>query len=40
MTTTKLYHALYFFQWIDTSAGGLLIPEVVIRPVVSVSALT
>ena len=29
-----------YYHWIDTSAGGLLIPEGIIRPVVSVSALT
>ena len=25
------------FQWVDTSAGGLLVPEGTISPVVSVS---
>ena len=28
-----------YYHWIDTSAGGLLIPEGIIRPVVSASAL-
>ena len=27
------------FHWVDTSAGGLLVPEGTISPVVSVSAL-
>jgi hypothetical protein len=29
----------YFYHWVDTSAGGLLVPDCIIRPVVSVSAL-
>ena len=31
---------LYYYHWVDTSAGGLIVPESIIRPVVSVSALT
>jgi len=41
-----LYLSLYYYQWVDTSYhwvdtsdGVLLVPEVIIRPVVSVSAL-
>jgi hypothetical protein len=30
----------YCYHWVDTSPGGLLVPEGIIRPVVSVSALT
>ena len=30
----------YYYHWVQTSAGGLLVPEGDIRPVVSVSALT
>ena len=30
---------LYYYHWIDTSAGGLLFPEDIIRPVVNASAL-
>jgi hypothetical protein len=30
----------YYYHWVDTSASGLLFPEGIIRPVVSVSALT
>ena len=29
----------YYYHWVDTSAGGLLVPEDIIRPVVNVSAL-
>jgi hypothetical protein len=29
--------SLCFYHWVDTSAGGLLVPESVICPVVSVS---
>ena len=28
------------YHWVDTSAGGLFVPEGIIRPVVTVSALT
>jgi hypothetical protein len=30
----------YYYHWVDTSAGGLLVPEGIIRIVVSASALT
>ena len=30
---------LYYYHWVDTSAGGLLVPEDIIRPVVNASAL-
>jgi hypothetical protein len=30
----------YYYHWVDTSAGGLLVLEGIIRPVVSASALT
>ena len=30
----------YYYHWVDISASGLLFPEGIIRPVVSVSALT
>ena len=30
----------YYYHWVDTTAGGLLVPEGIIRPVVSASALT
>jgi hypothetical protein len=32
-------HITFDIYWVDTSAGGLLIPERIIRPVDSVSAL-
>jgi len=34
--------ALYFdiYHWVDTSAGGLLVPEGITLPVVGVSAMT
>jgi hypothetical protein len=28
---------LYCYRWVDTSAGELLVPEGIIRPVVSVT---
>ena len=28
------------YHWVDTSAGGLLVPEGIINPVVNVSVLT
>ena len=28
------------YDWVNTSAGGVLVPESIIRPVVSASALT
>ena len=33
-------YVFYYFHWIDTSVGGLLVPDGSIRPVVSASALT
>ena len=30
----------YYYHWVDTSAGGLLVPRSFIHPVVSISALT
>jgi hypothetical protein len=30
---------LYYYHWVDTSAGGLLVPEDITRPVVNASAL-
>ena len=30
----------YYYHWVDTSTGRLLVPEGINRPVVSVSALT
>jgi len=32
------YLGLYYYHWVDTSAGGLLVPEGIIHRVVSVSA--
>jgi len=34
------YLNLYYYHWVDTSTGGLLVPEDIICPVVSVFALT
>jgi hypothetical protein len=34
------YLRCYYYHWVDTSNVGLLVPEGIIRPVVSVSALT
>ena len=34
-----LYLRYYYYHWVDISAGGLLAPEGMIRPVVSVSLL-
>ena len=36
----NLISTFYYYHWVDTSAGGLLVPEGNIRPVVSASALT
>jgi len=40
----KLYRVFcfrfYYYHWVDISAGGLLVPEGIMHPVVSVSALT
>jgi len=35
-----LIRFFYYYQWINTSAGGLLFPDGIIHQVVSVSALT
>jgi hypothetical protein len=34
------YSRFHYYHWVDTDAGGILIPDGTIRPVVSVSALT
>ena len=34
------YLRFYYYHWVDTSAGGLLVPEGIIHPVVTVSVLT
>ena len=36
----SLISTFYYHHWVDTSAGGLLVLEGIIPPVVSVSALT
>jgi hypothetical protein len=36
---TIWYVRFYYYHWVDTSAGELLVPDGIIRPVVSVSAL-
>ena len=36
----RIYSRFYYYYWVDISAGGLLVPECMIRPVVSVSVLT
>ena len=36
----NLISTFYYYHWINTYAGGLLVPAAIIRPVVSVSALT
>jgi hypothetical protein len=33
-------YVFYYYHWVDTSAGGLLVPDGIIRPVGSASALT
>jgi hypothetical protein len=30
----------HYYHWVDTSAGGLLVPEAIIHPVANASALT
>jgi hypothetical protein len=37
---TLNYIRFYYHSWVDTSSGGLLVPESIIRPIVSASALT
>jgi hypothetical protein len=45
-TQKRLWHIIcpvwdsYYDRWVDTIVGGLLVPEGIIRPVVSVSTLT
>ena len=34
------YNLSCYYHWVDTTAGGLLVPEGIIRPVVSTSVLT
>ena len=34
----NLISAFHSYHWVDTSAGGLLVSEGIIRPVVSISA--
>ena len=34
------YLRLYYYHWVDTSTGRLLVPDGIIRPVVSASTLT
>ena len=36
MHTNLRYLHLYYYHWVDTSGGGLLVPEVIVRHVVSV----
>jgi hypothetical protein len=38
----QIFRFWAYYQWVDTSAGGLLVPEGIVRPwpVASVSALT
>ena len=31
------YLRFYYYHWVDTAAGGLLVPKGIIRPVISVS---
>jgi len=38
-TKYDIYHFNYYL-WVDTFDGGLLVPEFIINPVVSISALT
>ena len=40
LCAVNLISTFYYYHWVDTSAGGLLVPEGIIRPVVSASALT
>jgi len=30
---------MHYYHWVDTSDGGLLVPEGIIRPVISVATL-
>jgi len=38
-TKVDIYLRLYYYDWVDTSTGRLLVPQGINRPVVSVSAL-
>jgi len=38
--TTCIFENVYCYHWVDTSVGGLLVPDIMFRPVVSVSART
>ena len=38
-TKVDIYLRFYYYHWVDTSTGRLLVPEGINRPVVSVSAL-
>jgi hypothetical protein len=38
--TKCIYLRFNYYHWVDTSAGGLLVPGSIIRPVVSGLALT
>ena len=40
MFIINLISTFYYYHWVDTSAGGLLVPEGIIHTVVSASALT
>ena len=37
--TKFIYLRLYYYHWVDTSAGGLLVPEGIILPVFNASTL-
>ena len=39
-TAEILFLRFYYYHWVDTFAGGLLVPDGIIHPVVGVSALT
>jgi len=38
MRTKIDIYVFYYYHWVNTSAGGLLVPEGIIRPVVGASA--
>jgi hypothetical protein len=40
LSVDRVSDCFYYYHWVDTSAGGLLVPEGIIQPVVSASALT
>ena len=40
MRTKFDIYVFYYYNWIDTSTCGLLVPEDISRPVASASALT